>query len=134
LQSLAESQFDAIVPHSMGAVFAHDDLHPNNVLAVERPDGQLELSGLIDFGNAQAADAVFDLAKCLFCSAHEAPGCRGPMLEGYGPIDHPDPTGALRYYTLLHRVIMWWWLRHVGVIPSPDAPSDLIDDLWEMIR
>ena len=23
-------------------------------------------------------------------------------------IDHPDPQGALWYYPLLHRVIMWW--------------------------
>ena len=51
------------------------------------------------------------------------------MLEGYGPIDHPNPRGALWYYTLLHRVIMWWWLRHIGAIASADTPSGLIDDL-----
>lgn len=128
LRQLADGSFDAVVPHSRGAVFAHDDLHPNNVLALEN-DGRLTLSGLIDFGNAYAADPVSDLAKCLFCSEHEAPGSTPHILAGYGPIDHPDPQRALRFYTLLHRLIMWWWLRHIGVIPTPDAPSDIMDDL-----
>jgi aminoglycoside phosphotransferase (APT) family kinase protein len=132
LREIVEAQFDEIVPHSNGPVFAHDDLQPGNVLAVRTPDGGLALSGLIDFGNARAADPVFDLAKCLFCSKHEAPQSPALILEGYGPIDHPDPQAALRYYTLLHRMTMWWWLRHIGVIPTADTPSDLIDDLRAM--
>ena len=112
----------------LGALFAHDDLHPNNVLAVET-DGKLSLSGLIDFGNAHAADPVSDLAKCLFCCEHDAPGSTQHILAGYGPIDHPAPERALAFYTLLHRIIMWWWLRHIGVISAPDAPSDIMDDL-----
>ncbi|UJW85585.1 hypothetical protein [Devosia sp. SL43] len=72
------------------------------------------------------------MAKCLFCSEHEAPGSAQPILEGCGPIDHPDPTSALSFYTLLHRVIMWWFLRHIGVLPTPDAPSDIMDDLRQM--
>jgi Ser/Thr protein kinase RdoA (MazF antagonist) len=131
LRHIVEVQFEAIVPQSAGAVFAHDDLHPGNVLFVERPDGRLELSGLIDFGNAQAADPVFDLAKCLFCSEHDAPGCATAIRAGYGAIPHPDPEAALWFYTLLHRVIMWWWLRHTGAIAA-DTPAGLLDDLWEM--
>lgn len=132
LREIVEARFAAIVPHSKGAVFAHDDLHPNNVLAVEDAEGKLVLSGLIDFGNAQAADAVADLAKCLFCSEHDAPGSTPHILAGYGRIGHPDPAGALWYYTLLHRVTMWCWLRRVGVIPAADTPSELIDDLRAM--
>jgi Ser/Thr protein kinase RdoA (MazF antagonist) len=128
LRQMADSSFDAVVPHSAGAAFAHDDLHPNNVLAVDI-DGKLSLSGLIDFGNAYAAAPVSDLAKCLFCSEHEAPGSTRYILDGYGPIDHHDPEAALSFYTLLHRITMWWWLRHIGVIPTPDAPSDIMDDL-----
>ena len=128
LRGLAGENFEAVVPHSKGPVFAHDDLHPNNVLAVET-EGKLSLSGLIDFGNAYAADPVSDLAKCLFCSEHEAPGSTQHILAGYGPIDHPAPERALSFYTLLHRIIMWWWLRHIGVISAPDAPSDIMDDL-----
>ena len=131
LRAILVDGFDAVVPHSRGAVFAHDDLHPNNVLAVERPNGKLTLSGLMDFGNARAADAVFDLAKCLFCSEHDAPGCSSHILKGYGPIDHPHPAAALGYYMLLHRIVMWWWLRQIGVIPTPDSPSDIMDKLRE---
>lgn len=132
LRKIAEELLPDIVPHSRGAVFAHDDLHPNNVLAVEDAAGRLVLSGLIDFGNAQAADAVADLAKCLFCSEHDAPGSTPHILAGYGRIDHPDPQGAIWYYTLLHRVTMWFWLRHIGAIPTPETPSGLIDDLRMM--
>ena len=133
LREIAEARFNSVVPHSRGPVFAHDDLHPNNVLAVEDAPGKLVLSGLIDFGNARAADAVLDLAKCLFCSEHDAPGSTPHLLDGYGRIDHPDPEGALWYYTLLHRVTMWCWLRRIGVIPAADTPSELIDDLRAMV-
>jgi aminoglycoside phosphotransferase (APT) family kinase protein len=129
LKAILETHFDAIVIQSRGPVFTHDDLHPGNILVTLSRDGTLALSGLVDFGNARAADATFDLAKCLFCAEHEDPASPGPMLEGYGPIDHPNPRGALWYYTLLHRVIMWWWLRHIGAIASADTPSGLIDDL-----
>lgn len=132
LEAIIDARFDDVVPYSRGPVFAHDDLYPNNVLAIETADRRLNLSGLIDFGNARSTDAVWDLAKCLFCSNHDMPGCRPHILAGYGPIDHPDPEAALRYYTLLHRVIMWSWLRHVGTIPAADTPSELIEDLREM--
>lgn len=117
--------------HSRGPVFAHDDLHPNNVLARRDAEGRLHLSGLLDFGNARSADAVFDLAKTLFICEHDAPGSREAILAGYGPVDHPDPAGALWLYTLLHRVVMWWWLRHVGQI-GEDERHELIVALEAM--
>lgn len=129
LRDIAEADFAAVVPYSRGAVLAHDDLHPNNVLATETPDGKLHLSGLIDFGNAHAADAVSDLAKALFCSEHDAPGSTPYILAGYGPVDHPDARRALAFYTLLHRLTMWSWLRHIGILPTPDAPIDIMSDL-----
>jgi len=66
----------------------------------------LRVTGLIDFGNARAADATFDLAKTLFCCEHEAPGSTTAILAGYGPVDHPESEAALRLYTLIHRVVM----------------------------
>lgn len=116
---------------SNGAVFAHDDFQPHNVLAERTADGRVRLTGLVDFGNARAADAVFDLAKALFCSEHDAPGSTPHILEGYGRIDHPDPTGAIWLYTLMHRTTMWFWLRHVGVIPD-SGKHHLIVDLEAM--
>lgn len=128
LRDIAETDFAAVVPHSRGAALAHDDFHPNNVLAIET-DGKLHLSGLIDFGNAHAADPVSDLAKTLFCSEHDAPGSTPYILAGYGAVDHPDVPRALSFYTLLHRLTMWSWLRHIGVLATPDAPIDVMDDL-----
>jgi aminoglycoside phosphotransferase (APT) family kinase protein len=120
-----------VMAESRGAVFAHDDFQPHNVLAERDADGRLHLTGLLDFGNARASDPVCDLAKALFCSEHDAPDSGPHILAGYGPIDHSDPAPALRIYTLVHRVTMWWWLRHVGVIADGEH-NPLIDDLEAM--
>lgn len=121
-----------LVRHSDGAVFAHDDMQPHNVLAERDGAGRLRLTGLIDFGNARAADPLFDLAKTLFCCEHDAPGSSSAIREGYGPIDHPEPEAALWLYLLIHRVTMWYWLRHVGVVPEGGPKHDLILDLEAM--
>lgn len=98
---------------------------------MDKSSGRLHLTGLIDFGNARAADATFDLAKTLFCCEHEAPGSTAAILDGHGVIDHPEPDSALWLYTLIHRVMMWYWLRHIGVIPD-HGKHDLIVDLEAM--
>lgn len=134
LRESVEDHFDRVVPYSAGPVLAHDDIYPNNILVLGSETDRLDLSGIIDFGNAKAADALFDLAKCLFCFEHDAPGSTPHILDGYGAVDHPEPALAFWYYTLLHRVTMWWWLRHVGIIPTADAPSGIIDALSSMIR
>lgn len=132
LEAWVEARFEAMTT-SRGPVFAHHDFNPNNVLATQDADGRLRLTGLIDFGNASAADAISDIANTLFNNEHELPGSSPYILEGYGPIDHPDPEGALRFYTLHHRVVMWWWLRHVGFIPDGET-HDLIRDLEAMVE
>jgi aminoglycoside phosphotransferase (APT) family kinase protein len=116
---------------SAGPFFAHDDFQPGNLLAV-RDSGTLQLTGLIDFGNARAADPLFDLAKALFCSAHEDPRSKRYLLEGYGAIDHPEVEGVLWLYTLYHRVIMWTYLTRLGIAPA-SGPSDLLRELRAMI-
>ncbi|MEO6395378.1 MAG: aminoglycoside phosphotransferase family protein [Devosia sp.] len=130
LEAIVSARSD-LFTQSRGPVFAHDDLHPNNVLADRDPDGRLHVTGVIDFGNARAADPIFDLAKTLFICEHDAPGSAAPIREGYGDIDLPDPEAALWLYTLLHRVVMWWWLRHVGVLPEAGR-SELIVALEQM--
>lgn len=120
---------------SRGPVLCHDDLHQGNVLATQGSDGELRLSALIDFGNARSADPLFDLAKALFCSTHEDPRAGRPLLEGYGPIDHPEPAAAIWLYTLHHRVSMWAFLTKLGQAhDAPDGPGGLIRDLQETAR
>jgi aminoglycoside phosphotransferase (APT) family kinase protein len=134
LRSILDQQFDAVVLHSPGPVFAHNDLQPGNVLFTETPEGALQLSGVVDYGSVCAADGVSDLAKCVFCSEHDMPGSTPHILAGYGPIDHPNPEMAIAFYTLVHRMIMWNWLRGIGVIATADARSDLTDALRETAR
>jgi aminoglycoside phosphotransferase (APT) family kinase protein len=134
LQELAEGNFE-LLKESDGAVLCHDDFQQGNVLALRDETGRLQLSGLIDFGNARAADRLFDLAKALFCSAHEDPRSYRPILEGYGPFEHPDVERALWLYTLFHRCSMWCWLTQLGLDPTDEnGPGGLIRDLREMAR
>ncbi len=131
LEAIVEERF-ALFTHSIGPVFAHDDVQQGNVLAARGTDGKLRLTGLIDFGNVRAADPVYDFAKCLFCAQSEDPRCRAPMLEGYGPIPHPQPEEAMWLYTLFHRMSMWWWLRFANAIQTAEEPHNLIDSLEAM--
>jgi Ser/Thr protein kinase RdoA (MazF antagonist) len=129
LAAFLDSHFDSVVPHSAGPVFGHDDLHPGNVLVTETPEGSLEICGIIDFGNARGADAVFDLAKCLFICTHDAPGSAAAIRAGYGPIAHRDPEAALAFYTTLQRITMWSWLRRIGVLADAETPNDIMPAL-----
>ena len=69
---------------------------------------------------------MFDLAKVLFCCAHEDPRSREPLLAGYGKINHPDPEEALWLYILFHRVVMWCYLTRGG--DTSEGPSGLLRD------
>ncbi|MBB3594145.1 Ser/Thr protein kinase RdoA (MazF antagonist) [Rhizobium sp. BK529] len=134
LQLLSEANF-GLLQQSSGAVLCHDDFHQGNVLALRNDSGRLQLSGLIDFGNARAADRFFDLAKALFCSAHEDPRSYKPILEGYGSVDHPDIGRTLWLYTLFHRLSMWCWLMKLGLDPATEnGPGGLLRDLHTMVR
>jgi aminoglycoside phosphotransferase (APT) family kinase protein len=131
LEQKALSRFD-LLQYSAGPVFCHDDLQQGNVLAEHNTNGTLQLTGLIDFGNARAADALFDLAKALLCCTHEDSRSREFLLAGYGEINHPDPEAALWLYSLFHRVVMWCGLKRRGDIS--DGPASLLRDLGEMSR
>ena len=131
LEGMAQARFP-FLQHNARPVFCHDDLQQGNVLAERDQNGRLQLTGLIDFGNARAADPLFDLAKTLFCCVHEDPRSREPLLTGYGEIDHPDPEAALWLYSLFHRVSMWCWLTRHGL--ASDGGAGLLRDLHEMSR
>jgi len=115
-----------------GAVFAHNDFQPGNLLAARDADGHLRLTGLIDYGSAVGNDPTSDLVKAMFICEHESPGSSAFLREGYGPLDHPEPAEALRLNLLLHRVIMWAWLRRSMPADAPGLPQ-LLDDLRAML-
>ena len=118
LETQARERY-ALLGHSAGPVLCHDDFQPGNVLAARDAAGELVLTGLIDFANALAGDPLVDLAKALFCSAHEDPRSAAPLLEGYGPLGHPDPEEALWLYTLYHRLTMDLLKAGGGCGPPP---------------
>lgn len=128
LWDIFDRDFAEVVFEADRPVFAHDDLHPGNVL-VAGVGEELSIAGLVDFGNARASTAIMDLAKTIFVCEHEMPGSGELILAGYGSIDHPNPAKALAFYTMLHRVIMWWWLRHIGVLATADAEVDVMTAL-----
>jgi Ser/Thr protein kinase RdoA (MazF antagonist) len=121
-----------LLRHSAGPVFCHDDMQQGNVLVEYGRNGSLQLTGLIDFGNARAGDALLDLAKALFCCAHEDPRSREPLLAGYGEINDPDAEEVLWLYTLFHKVTMWCYLTRRG--DTSDGAAGLLRDLEEMSR
>jgi aminoglycoside phosphotransferase (APT) family kinase protein len=131
LEAMAREGYD-VLDLAAGPVLCHDDFQPGNVLAARDASGELGLTGLIDFGNALAGDPLADLAKALFCCAHEDPRSVDPLREGYGAIDHPDPEAALWLYTLYHRLTMWTFLRGLGDDPASAGPAGLMADLAAM--
>jgi hypothetical protein len=112
----------AVLWRPTGAVFAHNDFQPGNVLARRDADGRLRLAGLIDYGSAVANDPTSDLAKAIFIYEHQSPGSAPALRAGYGPIDHPEPELALELNRLLHWVIMWSWLRRSMPVEAPGLP------------
>lgn len=133
LERQARAQY-RLFHHSAGPVLCHDDFQPGNVLAARDAAGELIPTGLIDFANALAGDPLADLAKALFCSTHEDPRSVGPLLEGYGSLDHPEPEKALWLYTLYHRLTMWTFLTRLGDDPASAGPAGLLRDLEAMAR
>jgi hypothetical protein len=104
LEGNAQSRFD-LLRHSRGPVFCHDDLQQGNVLTERSKEGSPHLTGLIDFGNARAGDALFDLAKALFCCTHEdvptpidlpewRPIWRRPCGIPASTLPRPTPSGS----------------------------------------
>jgi Ser/Thr protein kinase RdoA (MazF antagonist) len=123
-----------LLDHESGPVLCHDDFQPGNVLAARDASGDLVLTGLIDFANALAGEPLADLAKAVFCCAHEDPRSVAPLLEGYGPLDHPDPDEALWLYTVYHRLVMWTFLNRLGEDPASPGLAGLLRDLAAMAR
>lgn len=132
LEHDVRQRFD-VFAHSAVPVLCHNDLQQGNVLVMRDDEaGVLTLTGLIDFADASAGDRLLDLALSLFCCTHEDPRSREPLLAGYGEIEHPDSGGALRLYTLYHRVVMWSHLKRLNIRGLAGDPLGLLRDLNEM--
>jgi hygromycin-B 7''-O-kinase len=82
------------------AVLCHNDFHEANVL-VDLAQGEIKISGLIDFEHALAADPLFDLAKTQNHARRGSPETLAALVEGYGPLPD-DWRRPFALYELFH--------------------------------
>jgi hygromycin-B 7''-O-kinase len=102
------------------AVLCHNDAHDANVLV---EDG--EITGLIDWENAVAADPILDLAKAWAFSDGRSDETLEALVDGYGSL-REDWSEAFALYVVDHLLELWIWFAQLGVRdPLPELEGYL---------
>jgi Ser/Thr protein kinase RdoA (MazF antagonist) len=102
------------------AALCHNDAHDANVLV---ENGQI--TGLLDWENAVAADPILDLAKAYAFSDGSSDDTLAALIEGYGPL-RDDWREAFDLYVVDHLLELWGWFHQLGVTdPLPELESYL---------
>jgi Ser/Thr protein kinase RdoA (MazF antagonist) len=97
-----------------GAVFCHNDCHYGNVLVEPAGDGW-RLSGVVDFENVLAGDALLDIAKThAYARDHRSEAALAALAEGHGRMP-PNWREAVDLYALFHALELWVWFAYLGV-------------------
>ena len=113
----------------------HMDLHHDH-LTVREVDGELELAGLFDFGDATVGAREHDLVAPLAFMAHDVAGGAEALLRGYGyPAEKLDHALARR---LTGQLLLQRYCRLPGVIdrlgePAPRDVDELLARLWTFV-
>lgn len=94
------------------AVLCHNDFHEANIL-VDLAQGEVKITGLIDFENALAADPLFDLAKTHNHARRGSDQTLGALIGGYGELP-PDWRKPFDLYVLFHALELRNWYAIVG--------------------
>lgn len=113
--------------HCEAPVLCHNDLHEYNVL-VDRIDGALRVTGLVDVENAVAADPLLDLAKTDYYSIKGDTAKLTGLIDGYGPVPG-DWAERLSLYRLYHALELWDWFAMIG---NTAALAGIAGDLRDM--
>jgi aminoglycoside phosphotransferase (APT) family kinase protein len=95
------------------ARLCHYDFHSGNVL-VERSDGSLGLSGILDFESAIAGDPLMDIAKAFYYFTPDDEPKKAGLLAGYGAIERGDRQETLDLYRLYATLELWCWMAQIG--------------------
>jgi aminoglycoside phosphotransferase (APT) family kinase protein len=112
-----------LLDHCIEAVLCHNDLHAGNVLAEIAAKGNVQLCGVLDLENAQAADPLMDVAKAAY---YLKPGERRELIQGYGDTGRPQAWLTLRYYHLYFSLVLWCWVAEIGnTVALPGLTRDL---------
>jgi aminoglycoside phosphotransferase (APT) family kinase protein len=91
-------------------VLCHNDLHAGNVLA-EITEGDVRLSGVLDFEGALAGDPLMDVAKALYYLDAQA---KDAVLEGYGDPGRQRWQQTLDLYHFYFVLELWCWMAQIG--------------------
>ena len=92
------------------AVLCHNDLHAGNLLAAI-VNGELRLTGVLDFEGALAGDPLMDVAKALYYLDEQ---CTRALLDGYGPLGREHGSETLDLYHLYFVLELWCWMAQIG--------------------
>lgn len=104
------------------AVLCHNDLHAGNLLATIE-NGELRLTGVLDFEGALAGDPLMDVAKALYYLDEK---CTRALLDGYGPLDREHGSRTLDLYHLYFVIELWCWMAQIG---NKERLDELASDL-----
>jgi len=121
-----------LYPVDMRPCLLSADLTEDHVL-LDLVDGRWQISGLIDFGDAEVGHADFDFCVVHLWCFHIDQELTGAFLGGYGY--HPDERFNERMmgYSLLHRFAdMRPWLKELGGAERVRSWEQLQQYLWRV--
>jgi aminoglycoside phosphotransferase (APT) family kinase protein len=103
---------EALFARCTQAVLCHNDFHEANVL-VDLAQGEVKITGLIDFENALAADPLFDLAKTQNHARRGSELTLAALVDGYGHMP-PGWREPFALYELFHALELRNWYAAGG--------------------
>ena len=92
-------------------MFCHNDLHAGNLLA-EIANGNVRLTGVLDFEGALAGDPLMDVAKAIYYLPEQT---RRAVIEGYGDMgSRPWRANPRPLLALISCSRIWCWIAQFG--------------------
>jgi len=104
-------------------------------ILVTQQEGQWELTGFIDFGDAMLGHPLYEFVAPGCCITHGSPHLLRAMLLAYGYVeDQFDETLSrqLMAYTLVHRYVEIPYLLNMWKGWRPSSLEELDRELWSL--
>jgi aminoglycoside phosphotransferase (APT) family kinase protein len=98
-------------------VLCHNDLHAGNLTA-EITNGNVRLTGVLDFEGTLSGDPLMDVAKAIYYLPEET---RRAVIEGYGDTSRRHWRQTLDLYHLYFVLELWCWMAQIGNLKAIDG-------------
>jgi len=110
-------------------VLLHADINSTN-LRLQRRNGTLEITGLIDLGDIDVGPVEYELISIYTKAFLGNKDLMRSFLDAFGiPVPLPgDMKRRLKLYTMLHRFTVVWYYHQQ--LPSITRLDDLLEELW----